>query len=133
MKRHVVRNDGFALVFVSGSILFSIGYFLPNEVALQVTTFVGGLIGFIIYSRVRNWNINDQSFKNMLMLGITILMSSWASLCWLVAYDVFLKTIPLTENRRNAFISLNFFLPLLLVFSGLLSSWLSNHLSRHDK
>lgn len=130
MKKQVVRNEGFMLILVGGSILFSIGYFLPNEVALQITTFIGGLIGFIIYSRVSNWNINDRALENMLMLGITILMSSWASSCWLVAYNLFFKATPLAENRLNAFIILNFFFPLLLVFSGLLSSWLSERLSR---
>jgi len=60
------------------------------------------------------------------MFGITILMSSWSSACLLATYNIFPKMPRWTENMRNAFIILNFFFPLLLVFSG----WLSNRLSR---
>ena len=126
MKSNVVRNEGLILILVGGSILFSTEYFLPKEIALKVATFIGGLIGFILYSRIRNWDINNQSLKNMLMFGITILMSSWASFCLLATYNFFPKMPRWAENMRNAFIILNFFFPLLLVFSG----WLSNRLSR---
>jgi len=126
MNNNVVRNEGLILILIGGSILFGTGYFVPDEVALQVATFIGGLIGYIVYSRVSSWEISNQARKDTLMFGITVLISLWASLCWLAAYNVFPQTAPLAENRRNSFIILNFFFPMLIVFFG----WVSKRLSR---
>lgn len=126
MKNNVILNKGAVLILIGGSIMFCTGYFLPDKLALQGATFMGALIGYIIYVRVNNWEIEDSIRKSLLMFAITILMSVWASLSLLVACNIFSKLPLCTENRRNGFIILYFFFPMLIVFF----SWLSTRWSR---
>jgi hypothetical protein len=120
-----VLKQSIALVFVSGSILFSVGYFLPNEVALQGATLAASVIGYIIYLRVRNWEIKDEVHKDFLLFVITLVMSLWASLCLITTCVISAKLPLCLANRRNSFVILYFFFPLLVVFF----SWLSTRLS----
>lgn len=122
MKSKIFLNKGAMLILLGGLVLFCIDYFLPADLALQGATFAGASIGYLIYLRVNNWELENGVRKNLLMFAITILMSAWASICLLLACDISPRLPLCTENRRNGFIILNFFFPMLIVFF----SWLSN-------
>lgn len=126
MNGYFLLHEAVPFIIIGGSILFGVGYFLPDEIALQVASFIGGLIGYIIYVRISSRDPKDVSHKSILMFTVTLLMSLWATLCLWLACAVFAKLPLCTENRRNAFAILNFFFPMLIVFFG----WVSNHWPR---
>lgn len=124
MKSDSILKKGSVLVLIAGLIMFCTGYFLPDEVALQGTTFVAGLMGYITYIRVNNWGVEDSVRKSLLIFAITVLISVWASLSLLAACHIFSKLPLCTENRRNGFIILYFFFPMLIgLFSWLSTNW----------
>lgn len=123
MNRKSLLLDGILLIIVNGLLLLIVGYSLQGELALQVATFMGGLMGYIIYSRISTRAIPNESHRTPLIFSFTLLMSLWASLCLLVSCTVF-SNLPLcSENRRNGFIILYFFFPMLIVFI----SWTFGH------
>jgi len=128
MKSVSLAKEGILLILISGALLFSVGYFLPDEVALQGATFAGGLFGYIIYVRISNWDVNRQSLRDLFAFGITLLMSLFASVLLVGACNVFSKLPLCAENRRNAFVILNFFFPMLIVFfSWVAGRWPRSH------
>jgi hypothetical protein len=123
---YFVLKHGVWLALISGSILFSIGYVLPTDLALQGATLVASIIGYVIYLRIRNWNAMENFFKTAVLFSVTLLMSLWASLCLLAACTVIPKLPLCLENKRNSFIILYFFFPMLIVFF----SWVSTRWSQ---
>lgn len=126
MKNRTMMRDSLILIVIGGLVLFSTNYFLPDDVAFEIASFTGGGIGYVIYIRTSSWNYDEQYLKILHMLGITFLMSTWASLFLLVTCGVSSKLTICTENQLNGFVILNFFFPLLIVLLG----WLSNNLPR---
>ena len=122
----MILNEATILIIIGGCVLFGTGYFLPAGIALQGATFVGGLIGYIIFARTTTWEMKNKIHNDFLTFGITFLMSLFASLCLLVACNALSKLAFCTENRRDGFIILNFFFPFLIV----VISWFANRSSR---
>ena len=116
MRNKISFVEGIVLILVGGSILFSAGYFLPDRLALQGTTFIGGVVGYIIFVRFLDSQIDSKPIKNLFLFLVTILMSSWASLC-LIGICYIASDSPICYgNRFRGFIIANFFFPMLIVF-----------------
>ncbi len=126
MRNKISLLEGIVLILVGGSILFSAGYFLPDTLAYQGATFIGGLVGYIIFVRFLNWQIESKPIKNLFLFLTTILMSSLASLC-LIGICYISSDLPICYgNRFKGFIMTDFFFPMLIVFFSWISFGRSN-------
>jgi hypothetical protein len=122
MKRNKLLFEGVVLILAGGLLLFGANRLSPERLVFPIVTFIGGLVGYLIFDRVSIWRIDNRTFRDLVMFSITILTSSFAVLCLLITCNAFSKLSICIENKRNAIIILNFSFPLLMVFFGWLSS-----------
>ena len=125
MKSKVILFESIAFILIGGSVLFCVGYFSSDRTAISFASFTGILIGYMIYTRIESWSDNGQPLKTLYRFAVTLLVSTWASLCLLMACSVISNSSLCTGNKRNVFITLNYFFPLVFVFLG----WLFNYFS----
>lgn len=123
MKGNRMLIESAAFILIGGSVLFCMGYFSSDRTAISFASFTGILIGYMIYVRIDSWSHNGQPLKVLYLFGVTLLMSTWASLCLLIACNAFSNSPLCIENKRSVFVVLIFFFPFMFVFFG----WLYSH------